>query len=566
MKNTYYCLFLILLFSVSGFSQQFSASYSSDVFDEPFTGNVIVYMSKENKAPKNAAIGFDVFPCFSVAVENVQAGQAIIIDDDAISYPTTLSNIERGLYYVQIVWDRNLGGRSIAQSPGNLYNNAEIVNITKTTNETFQIIANQIISPTPPFEESEFIKEIKAPSSLLSKFHSKPMTVDAGVVLPKEYEEDPNRSFPVLFVVSGYGGDYHKLSGLNFPSDSLNDMPIIQVYLDGNCSLGHSVYANSDNNGPWGDALTTEFIPYLEKQYRCNGARLLTGHSSGGWTVLWLQTQYPKVFDGCWSSAPDPVDFRNFTSINLYEDKNMFYDVNGSLKSVATVGGFIPWTSMKRIYQMENIVYRGEQMHSFNAVFSKRGSDGLPLEICNNETGEINQTVFEHWKKYDIGLYLRNNWDGIKSELDGKIRISVGNQDNFHLNKPVHLLEAQMKELNSSFQFVYYPGDHFTVGTPEYIEEGFQFIEKCYSETVAKHGQHYQKHNDYSSLNKVVELMPLNVDTTYVKSVLGTPIDMGFDYRYLIDSTGINGCVIGAVFHINSDGKIDQKWLNEICE
>jgi len=29
-------------------------------------------------------------------------------------------------------------------------------------------------------------------------------------------------------------------------------------------SLGHSVYANSDNNGPWGDALIKEFIPALE--------------------------------------------------------------------------------------------------------------------------------------------------------------------------------------------------------------------------------------------------------------------------------------------------------------
>ena len=566
MKNTYNTVFLILLFAINGFSQQFSASYSSDVLDEPFTGNVIVYMSKENKTPKNEHIGFNVFPVFSVAVKNIHPGQAIIIDDKATSYPTTLSNIERGVYYVQIVWDRNLGGRSIAQSPGNLYNNAEIVHITKNTNETFKIVATQIIPPVQAFQESEFIKEIKVPSSLLSTFHGKPMTINAAVILPKEYDENPSRTFPVLFTVSGYGGDYHRLSGHNNPSHPLGSIPIIEVYLDGNCSLGHSVYANSDNNGPWGDALTTEFIPYLEKQYKCNGVKLLTGHSSGGWTVLWLQTQYPKVFDACWSSSPDPVDFRNFTSINLYEDKNMFYDANGSLRSVATVGGFIPWTTMKKFYQMENVVYRGEQMHSFNAVFSKRGDDGLPLEICNHETGEINPIVIEHWKKYDIALYLRNNWEDIKPDLDGKVRVSVGDQDNFHLNHPVYLLEAQMKELNSSFQFAYYPGDHFTVHTPEYKDEGYQFLENYYLETVAKQGQHYQKHKDYNSLNKVVELMPLEADTSYVKSVLGTPIDMGFDYRYLIDSTGVNGCVIGAVFHLNDNGKIDQKWVGEICE
>ena len=84
--------------------------------------------------------------------------------------------------------------------------------------------------------------------------------------------------------------------------------------------------------------------------------------------------------------------------------------------------------------------------------------------------------------------------------------------------------------------------------------------------TLKKHGQHYQKFQDYASLNKVVELLPADADTSLVKKLLGEPIDFGFDYRYLIDSTGPNGCAMGAVFHINEFGKIDQKWLDEICE
>jgi hypothetical protein len=93
------------------------------------------------------------------------------------------------------------------------------------------------------------------------------------------------------------------------------------------------------------------------------------------------------------------------------------------------------------------------------------------------------------------------------------------------------------------------------------------FILACQSlSEIEKHGQHYQEHNDFQSLNKVVELMPLDSDTTYVRKILGEPIDMGFDFRYLIDSTGPNGCVVGAVFHISEEGKIDQKWLDEICE
>lgn len=88
----------------------------------------------------------------------------------------------------------------------------------------------------------------------------------------------------------------------------------------------------------------------------------------------------------------------------------------------------------------------------------------------------------------------------------------------------------------------------------------------CSSSPIERYGKHYQQHKDYESLSQVVELMELNVDTAYVKSILGEPIDMGFDYRYLIDSVGPNGCTIGAVFHIDQAGKIDQKWIDEICE
>jgi hypothetical protein len=79
-------------------------------------------------------------------------------------------------------------------------------------------------------------------------------------------------------------------------------------------------------------------------------------------------------------------------------------------------------------------------------------------------------------------------------------------------------------------------------------------------------GKHYQEHQDFKSLQKVVELLPLNVDTTEVKKILGEPISMGFDFRYTVDSTGVNCCVVGAVFQIGDKGKISNKWTGEICE
>jgi S-formylglutathione hydrolase FrmB len=485
MKNPI-SLLLLCLCTLTIYGQEFKASFTPTVFEKPFTGRVVVYMSKENKEPKNGMVGLESFPCFSVAVNNINPGEFITINDDATSFPTVLTDMERGDYYVQIVWDRNLGGRSIAESPGNLFNATEKITITKDTKKVFNITSNQIIPKIPEFEDTEFVKELKVPSTLLSKFHGKPMTVDAAVILPKEYYTEPTRKFPILFTVSGYGGDYNRYSEKTEPSRALDSIAVIQVFLDGNCTLGHSVYANSANNGPWGDALTTEFIPLLEKNYRANGARLITGHSSGGWTVLWLQTQYPKVFDACWSSAPDPVDFRAFQKINIYEDENMYYDEDGSQFMVATIAGYFPWAFAKMAYQMENVVYRGEQMRSFDAVFSQKGANGLPKAICNSVTGVIDSAVVEHWKKYDIALNLKKDWNTLKSELDGKIRISIGTRDNFLLNYAVMSLETQMKELDSNIQFAYFPGDHFTVYTPEYEKEGTRFLKERYLEWLAK--------------------------------------------------------------------------------
>jgi len=479
--------YLILLFAASlcpaaGYCQTFRVSYPAAAMNAPFSGKVILYLNKENRNPKDAMADLEAFPCFSVEVRDVKPGGSVTFDDRAAAYPAKLSDIERGEYYVQAVWDRNLGGRAIAESPGNLYSLPQKVRLTKDASAGFSLSCDQVV-PQQTFADTKFVKELKAASRLLSKSQGREMTVDAAVLLPREYYTQPERRFPVLFIVSGYGGDYHRYSGdttaFSRPFDSV---ACITVFLDGNCAGGHSVYANSDNNGPWGDALTTEFIPQLEKSYRCNGARLLRGHSSGGWTVLWLQTHYPGVFTGCWSSSPDPVDFRNFQRVNLYEEDNIYYKKNGNSNVVATIAGYFPVATMKQCYQQEFVLYRGEQMHSFNQVFSAKGANGQPVPICDPVTGAIDKSCVEHWKSYDICAYLRNNWPTLEKGLQSKIRVSVGNQDNFLLNYAVHMLDDEMKKLDTRFVFQYYPGDHFTLSTPEYQAAGIGFLEERYAQ------------------------------------------------------------------------------------
>jgi len=470
---------------VNAIGQKFTASFSPTASNESFSGRVFLYLSKDSKSPKDEMVGVYKFPCFSISVKNVKPGEKVTFNDAVTFYPVVLSDIERGQYNAQVVWDKNQGGRSIGNSPGNIYNQSVVVKLTKDVQQSFDIVCREVVKEQP-FVETQYIKELKSPSALLTGFYKRPTTVKAAVLLPKEYFSQPGRKFPVLYWISGYGGDYHSYSGKNDASAPIDTTACIRVFLDGNCSLGHSAYANSDNNGPWGDALTKELIPLVEKTYRTNAARLLTGHSSGGWTVLWLQTHYPKVFTACWSSSPDPVDFRSFQQINLYDDKNMFYTNDGALRPAGTIAGRFPWIIMKNMYDMEHVIWRGEQMHSFNAVFGTRNSDGTPRSLINDATGDIDPVMVERWKNYDISLYVRTNWQQLKADLQGKIRVSVGEQDNFLLNYAVHLLDGETKKVDAGFVFGYYPGDHFTVSTPEYRTNGYQFLQQKYNELGIK--------------------------------------------------------------------------------
>lgn len=480
MKKLTFLLLVVFLFAQHSICQQFKVIYTSTAYSRSFSGKVLLYLNKEYHYPKDAMADLENFPCFAIAVKNVMPGDTVVFNDKAVSYPVVLSDLEKGDYYVQAVWDRNLGGRAIAESPGNLYSSPVKVRLTKDTGAKFTLVCDQVVAARA-FVPTTYVKELKVVSDLLSKSQGRSVTVDAAILLPKEYFSQPQRKFPVVYNVTGYGGDYHRYSGDSVHYGSgLDTIPCITVYLDGNCPGGHSVYANSENNGPWGDALVKEFIPAMENTYRCNGARMLWGHSSGGWTVLWLQTHYPKVFAGCWSSSPDPVDFRSFQRVNLYEWGNMYYEPDSIEFFAATIAGSFPVATQKQCWQQENVIYRGEQMHSFNQVFSAKGADGQPVPICDPVTGDIDKKCVEHWKQYDISLYLRTKWTFLQKDLQGKVRVTVGNNDNFLLNYAVHMLDDEMKKLGAPFVFAYYPGDHFTVSTPQWRADGVNFLKERY--------------------------------------------------------------------------------------
>ena len=127
-----FCIFLFLL-NASTQAQQIKVSYTPTAFDGFFSGKVLLYLSKDGKTPKDLAIGLPTLCCFAIDVSKIKPNVSVVFDDKAISYPVNLSDIERGEYYVQAVWDRNLGGRSIGNSVNNMFNEPIKINLTKNT-------------------------------------------------------------------------------------------------------------------------------------------------------------------------------------------------------------------------------------------------------------------------------------------------------------------------------------------------------------------------------------------------------------------------------------------------
>lgn len=350
----------------------------------------------------------------------------------------------------------------IGRGAGNGYSAVVKNAITKDGDHQFTLNISKIVEPRS-FRETNRIKLVEHRSEMLSEFHDRDVTLRAAVILPEGYDAQSNVKYPAYYWINGFGGDHHfaHLLHRRWDGTGYGDR-IVRIVPDPLCYGGHHVFADSASNGPYGTALVEQFIPFLEKKFNLIAqptGRFLGGHSSGGWSSLWLQIQHPKFFGGTWSTAPDPVDFRAFQTVNIYKPgANMYRDENGDRRPLAHNDGSVQiWTD--DFASLEQVLGEGGQLRSFEWVFSPQGENGLPRKLFDRETGEINPEVAEAWKQYDINLVLKNNWDTLGPKLEGKIHVIGGGADTFYLDRAQRLLKQTLEELESDAVVEIMPGE-----------------------------------------------------------------------------------------------------------
>ncbi len=487
---------LLLTLSLSAHAgPRFEITVPSAAHAQPITGRVYVIISRSGGTDLRDKIGSweEETPFFGADVSALPAGQVAGIGSDALGYPLpSLKEIPAGDYYVQalvniytefhradghVIWAHmdQWEGQQFSQSPGNLYSEVQKVHLDAAAGYTVKLEARDVIPPIQVPADSQWVKHIKLQSKLLTQFWGQPMYIGATVLLPAGYDEHPAVSYPVIYQQGHFdlrpplfmqteppanskGGKaryeaFKAWSGPGFPRMIGVTFQHPTPYFD------DSYAVNSVNNGPYGDAIMQELIPYLEEHFRIirqSWARVLVGGSTGGWESLALQLYHPDFFGGTWTGFPDPIDFHHYQLVNIYKDPNAFevpgYEwVARERPLMRTAEGQVVET-MRQLSQLEEVLgshgRSGQQLEAWEAVYGPVGADGYPRPLWDKLTGKIDHEVADYMLAhgYDLRAYAEKNWATIGPQLTDKVFIWVGDMDNFYLNLAVYDMEAFFKQ------------------------------------------------------------------------------------------------------------------------
>jgi pimeloyl-ACP methyl ester carboxylesterase len=476
-----------------GARARFEIMLDREVASQPIDGRLYLFLTQRFGTPMRGPDWFRPEPFFRLEVRGFKPGESRTIDNRATGFPGGVDELPAGRYRAQAVLDHDFYDPTPADGAGNFYSEVVEVEIADPNSDagandgvdksgrqagepgtTFQLHLTKTVKP-PEFPDSKWVKEIVLPSQSLERFHKREVIERAAVVLPASYYDQKDRRYPAVYIIPGFGGSHR--DGLRYvaapPQPEKEETEFIRVYLSGRCKWGHHVYADSATNGPRGEAMVREMIPHIDREFRTVAAptaRFVMGHSSGGWSSLWLQVTYPEVFGGVWSSSPDPVDFRDYQGVDLYADppQNMYRDEQGDRRPIARRGETqVLWYD--GFTKMDDVIGRGGQLRSFEAVFSPLDASGPPKRLWNRETGQVDWGVAKAWEKYDISLILRRDWQRLQPLLAGKLHVTMGTHDTFYLDGATRLLAERLKELGSDARITFVEGaSHGSFLTPEY--------------------------------------------------------------------------------------------------
>jgi hypothetical protein len=498
-------------------SQMITITYDEALGTEGFDGRLLVLIGTDfEKEPRFQINDSDQTGIvFGVDIDGWMPGETISIDPSTFAYPVgSVADIPEGEYSVQALLHKyetfNLStghkvklpmdqgeGQHWNISPQNIYSVPVQLTLGKGTPAVALKITEEIPS-IKPVSDSEYIKHIKIQSESLTEFWGRPMHLQANVIVPHGFDPNSSTQYPLMifhghfpdtfggfrtepptadaddgvfnsrFGVTGYEYIQQKEAYDLYQQWTSDDFPrFIAIEIQHQNPYYDDSYAvNSANLGPYGDAITYELIPHIEKLYNGVGegwGRFVYGGSTGGWEALAVQVFYPTEYNGAFAACPDPIDFRAYTAVNLYEDENAYY-TGGSFRKTLRPGMRDSKGMLKS--SLRDMNYRelalasngrsGDQWDIWQAVFSPADENGYPKPIWDKLSGDIDSEVANYWKEnYDLRYIMERDWESLGPNLKGKIFLYCGDMDNYYLNNAVKLTEDFLESTTSP----YYKGE-----------------------------------------------------------------------------------------------------------
>ena len=495
--------FVVAVVPLSAGKLKFVINYPTEQDGNILEGRVLLMLAKSDESEPRFQITYQNHTGLIYGVDALgkKPKGGVVIDGTVFGYPIeSLDNIPAGEYWIQGLLHTyetfnlktghtvklpmdNGEGQKWNRSPGNRYSIPKKVFLDPDKKKYVKITLDQVIPPIEPPEDTKYIKHIQMQSKLLTEFWGRPMYLGAHVLLPEGFDEHPEAKYPLMIFHGHYPHDfggfrteppdpdlepkysarfdwegynktvqeydyqfYKEWTGPDFPRVLVIKIQHQNPYYD------DSYAVNSANIGPYGDAITYELIPYIEKKFRGMGegwARFLYGGSTGGWEALAAQIFYPEEYNGCFAACPDPIDFRAYCLVNIYENENAYFK-GGPFKRIEIPAhrnylGKVNAT-VKDMNHVELALgtnsRSGDQWDIWQAVYSPMASDGYPKPIWNKKSGKIDKEVADYWKEnYDLRYVLERDWAKIGPKLEGKIHVYCGDMDNYYLNNAVYLME-----------------------------------------------------------------------------------------------------------------------------
>jgi pimeloyl-ACP methyl ester carboxylesterase len=432
----------------------FRLAFTETVSKTPVSGRIIIGFQSDPL--KSVDMPDPLNPQLSLAwdVRDWKPGESLILKRSEAEIWPDPPDLPEGWYAVQAVLKANQGSRSL-NAEGNAVTNKNVIRIDDNSpSRPIDLLVNIPARKRPAFKETEFIKEVNFESALLTRFYGEPEPIQAAVILPESYFNDPGKRYPSVYVMGGVGAThFDALSGAPQKRYGMSGFgrEKIFVFVNIECRSGWHNFVTSETNGPREETFFQELVPFIEKEYRVDPdprTRFLMGQSSGAWAALWLLIRRPDRFGGAYAGSPDPVDFTEFIGTNIYEDKaNVFFAPDGALKvfNAAAGAGSFGRVSLKDFTAIDRIAGRGEQMYSFDATFSKKGPDGEPRRLFDWHTGAVDQRVASFYGAYDLSRVVSGSDRNVKDLLADKIHVYVAADDDFGLDLPVRAFHKALE-------------------------------------------------------------------------------------------------------------------------